>query len=101
MIFVNGSLPVLDGKSSVVETVLFKILTKLIYNKVHMERAAGLLEAVRREARGSADYRLSLFDLQTACYQVLQRVLVDLGRSSEALLATERRRTRSFVDLLR
>ena len=68
--------------------------------QVHMERAAGLLEAVRREARGSADYRLSLFDLQTACYQVLQRVLVDLGRSSEALLVAERGRTRAFVDLL-
>jgi tetratricopeptide (TPR) repeat protein/CHAT domain-containing protein len=68
--------------------------------QVHMERAAGLLEAVRREARGSADYRLSLFDLQTACYQILQRVLVDLGRSSEALLVAERGRTRAFVDLL-
>nr|CAH0103229.1 unnamed protein product [Daphnia galeata] len=68
--------------------------------QMHMERAAGLLEAVRREARGSADYRLSLFDLQTACYQILQRVLVDLGRSSEALLVAERGRTRAFVDLL-
>lgn len=65
-----------------------------------MERAATLLEAVRREARGSQDYRLSLFDLQTACYQVLQRVLVSLGRSGEALLVAERGRTRAFVDLL-
>ncbi len=68
--------------------------------QVHMERAASLLEAVRREARGSPDYRLSLFDLQTACYQVLQRVLVSLGRSAEALLVAERGRTRAFVDLL-
>lgn len=68
--------------------------------QLHMERAASLLEAVRREARASADYRLSLFDLQTACYQVLQRVLVDLGRTSEALLVAERARTRAFVDLL-
>ena len=66
----------------------------------HMERAASLLEAVRREARGGADYRLSLFDLQTACYQVLQRVLVGLGRCNEALLVAERGRTRAFVDLL-
>lgn len=68
--------------------------------QIHMERAASLLEAVRREARGSADYRLSLFDLQTVCYQVLQRVLVLLGRSGEALLVAERGRTRAFVDLL-
>lgn len=66
----------------------------------HMERAASLLEAVRREARGSQEYRLSLFDLQTACYQVLQRVLVSMGRSGEALLVAERGRTRAFVDLL-
>ena len=66
-----------------------------------MERAASLLETVRREARGvSSDYRLALFDLQTACYQVLQRVLVALGRSGEALLVAERGRTRAFVDLL-
>ena len=69
--------------------------------QVHMERAASLLETVRREARGvSSDYRLALFDLQTACYQVLQRVLVALGRSGEALLVAERGRTRAFVDLL-
>ena len=68
--------------------------------QTHMERAASLLEAVRRETRGSADYRLSLFDLQTVCYQVLQRVLVAQGRSSEALLVAERGRTRAFVDLL-
>ena len=66
----------------------------------HMERAVILLEQVRREARGSAEHRLSLFDLQTACYQVLQRVFVSMGRSGEALLVAERGRTRAFVDLL-
>ena len=67
---------------------------------MHMEHAAVLLESVRREARASRDYRLSLFDLQTACYQVLQRVLVHLGRPNEALLVAERSRTRAFVELL-
>ena len=66
----------------------------------HLDRAAHLLDTIRRDARGSQDYRLSLFDLQTASYQALQRVLVGLGRNEEALLVAERGRTRAFVDLL-
>ena len=41
-------------------------------SQVQLERAANLLESIRREAKGSSDYRLSLFDLQTASYQALQ-----------------------------
>lgn len=37
-----------------------------------LERAAQLLERIRREATGTNDYKLSLFDLQTASYQALQ-----------------------------
>ncbi|XP_076066891.1 tetratricopeptide repeat protein 28 [Oratosquilla oratoria] len=68
--------------------------------QTQLDRAAHLLDTIRREARGSQDYRLSLFDLQTASYQALQRVLVGLGRHEEALLVAERGRTRAFVDLL-
>ncbi|XP_054719105.1 tetratricopeptide repeat protein 28-like [Uloborus diversus] len=63
-------------------------------------RATDLFESIRREARGTSDYKLSLFDLQTASYQALQRVLVGLGRYQEALVVAERGRTRAFVDLL-
>ncbi|KAF8792165.1 tetratricopeptide repeat protein 28-like [Argiope bruennichi] len=63
-------------------------------------RATDLFETIRREARGTSDYKLSLFDLQTASYQALQRVLVGLGRYQEALVVAERGRTRAFVDLL-
>lgn len=35
-------------------------------------RATDLFESIRREARGTSDYKLSLFDLQTASYQALQ-----------------------------
>ncbi|XP_013408018.1 tetratricopeptide repeat protein 28 isoform X1 [Lingula anatina] len=63
-------------------------------------RAAELFENIRREAQMSSDYKLSLFDLQTASYQALQRVLVALGRHEEALVVAERGRTRAFVDLL-
>lgn len=63
-------------------------------------RAADLLESIRRECRSSTDYKLSLFDLQTASYQALQRILVILGRHEEALVVAERSRTRAFVDLL-
>lgn len=65
-----------------------------------LERAAQLLEGIRREATGTNDYKLSLFDLQTASYQALQRVLVALNKQDEALLIAERGRTRAFVDLL-
>ncbi|XP_046683407.1 tetratricopeptide repeat protein 28 isoform X2 [Homalodisca vitripennis] len=68
--------------------------------QAQLEQAAHLLESIRRETRGSSDYKLSLFDLQTASYQALQHVLVGLGRREEALLVAERGRTRAFVDLL-
>nr|CAD7200729.1 unnamed protein product [Timema douglasi] len=92
-------------------------------SQCQLERAAHLLETIRRESRGSSDYKLSLFDLQTVSYQALQllppmeykqehnvqaplikvrqgKVLVSLGRQEEALLVAERGRTRAFVDLL-
>ena len=37
-----------------------------------LERTVQLLESIRREATGINDYKLSLFDLQTASYQALQ-----------------------------
>ena len=44
---------------------------------------------------------MSLYDLQTACYHSLQRVLVLLGQENQALVVAERSRTRPFLDLLR
>ncbi|XP_053135271.1 tetratricopeptide repeat protein 28 isoform X2 [Hemicordylus capensis] len=63
-------------------------------------RASALFETIRHEAQLSTDYKLSLFDLQTASYQALQRVLVSLGHHEEALAVAERGRTRAFADLL-
>ncbi|KAL2099941.1 hypothetical protein ACEWY4_004335 [Coilia grayii] len=63
-------------------------------------RASALFETIRHEAQHSTDYKLSLFHLQTACYQALQRVLVSLGHHDEALAVAERGRTRAFADLL-
>ena len=37
-----------------------------------LNMAADLFETIRRESQCSSDYKLSLFDLQTACYQALQ-----------------------------
>ncbi|CAG5117419.1 unnamed protein product, partial [Candidula unifasciata] len=65
-----------------------------------LHRAADLFETIRRESQCSSEYRLSLFDLQTACYQTLQRVLVSLNRHDEALVVAERACTRAFIDLL-
>ncbi|XP_064620053.1 tetratricopeptide repeat protein 28-like isoform X2 [Lineus longissimus] len=63
-------------------------------------KAVELFETIRRDAQMSSDYQMSLFDLQTASYQALQRVLVALGRHNEALVVAERGRTRAFIDLL-
>ncbi len=68
--------------------------------QIQLDVASSLFESVRRETRGTADHRLELFDLQTECFHVLQRVLVLLGRHGEALVVAERARTRALVDLL-
>ncbi|GAB1599212.1 tetratricopeptide repeat protein 28-like isoform X1 [Argonauta hians] len=63
-------------------------------------QAADLFEMIRRESYNSSEYKLSLFDLQTACYQALQRVLVAVDCHEEALVVAERACTRAFIDLL-
>jgi len=48
--------------------------------RAQLERAALLLEGIRREATGTNDYKISLFDLQTASYQALQvRISTSFG----------------------
>ncbi len=67
-----------------------------------LDQASSILESVRRETpKGAAEKRLSLFDLQTECYQALQRVLVRLGREDEALVVAEKARNRAMADLMR
>ena len=75
----------------------------------HLDKAAMILEMVRRETstlpqivdgRMTNNLKMTLFDIQTSCYQSLQRVLVGLGRENEALVIAEKARTRAFVDLL-
>ena len=65
-----------------------------------LDIASRAFQAIRREVKGSAEFKISLYDLQTACYQSLQRILVLLGRENEALLVAEKSRNRAFVDLL-
>ncbi|KAI4455030.1 rapsyn-related [Holotrichia oblita] len=67
-----------------------------------LEATTNLLENIRRESRNTPDYKLSLFELQTTSYQVLQRVKIasGLNRQEEALVVAEKGRNRAFVDLL-
>ena len=65
-----------------------------------LDTASQLFQGIRREVKGSAEFKISLYDLQTACYQSLQRILVLLGRTNDALLIAEKSRNRAFVDLL-
>lgn len=69
-------------------------------SQLHLFRAAELLEKLREEGISSGEYKLSLYELQAATYQVLQRVLVTMGNHEEALAVAERSRTRDFIDLL-
>ncbi|XP_071946339.1 tetratricopeptide repeat protein 28-like [Antedon mediterranea] len=63
-------------------------------------RAADIFEGLRREIQNGSEYKISLFDTQSACYQALQKVLVELKRTDEALVVAERGKTRAFIDLL-
>lgn len=45
---------------------------KLEESQQQLYKAAELFELIRREANTCSDYKLSLFDLQTASYQALQ-----------------------------
>ncbi|XP_031573236.1 tetratricopeptide repeat protein 28-like [Actinia tenebrosa] len=65
-----------------------------------LKLAAEILEDIRRDVVSNGEFKISLYELQAACYQVLQRVLVTMGRHVEALAVAERARTRGFVDLL-
>ena len=40
--------------------------------QLQLHRAADLFEGIRRDAQLNSEYKMSLFDLQTACYQALQ-----------------------------
>eukprot|EP00057_Strongylocentrotus_purpuratus_P029870 XP_780072.4 PREDICTED: tetratricopeptide repeat protein 28 [Strongylocentrotus purpuratus] len=75
-------------------------ISKLEDAQHELYRAAEIFEEIRRDAHGSGEYKISLFDAQSASYQALQRVLVALDRADEALAVAERGRTRAFVDLL-
>lgn len=66
--------------------------------------AEALLAAVAiweslRPGLSDAD-QVSLFETQAATYRVLQQVLIDLDRSSDALEISERGRSRAFVELV-
>ena len=65
----------------------------------HLDKSATILESIRRQPKQSSQ-KLDLFDLQTECYALLQRILVALERENEALVIAERARTRAFIDLV-
>lgn len=62
-----------------------------------LETAAQILESVRFEQR-SSDAKKHLFDLQTKCYNLLQKILVAMGKNEEALVAAERCKSRATLD---
>ena len=79
--------------------VLWQTGQELDEARLHLDQSATILELIRRQPKHSTQ-KLDLYDLQTECYSLLQRILVTLGREDEALLIAERARTRAFVDLI-
>ncbi|QQP36491.1 Uncharacterized protein FKW44_021618, partial [Caligus rogercresseyi] len=62
---------------------------------LHLHQSANLLESIRKSIP-EREYilKLGLYDIQTECYEFLQRVLIQLNRPNEALVIAEQSRTR-------
>lgn len=65
--------------------------------RIQLETAAQILESVRFEQR-SPEAKQHLYDLQTKCYHLLQKILVAMGKNEEALVAAERCKSRATLD---
>jgi len=65
----------------------------------HLEKSIQILERVRETAPWQSELSLRLFDREIASYQALQRILVLVGRTDEALLFAERARTIPHLNL--
>lgn len=52
--------------------------SKLDECQQQLSKAADLFESIRRDAQFNNEYKLSLFDQQTACYQALQVNVISL-----------------------
>ena len=61
-------------------------------------KAAELYECLRDAGIASGRFQFPMHEQQALCYQVLQRVLIDLGRREDALVVAERARARDFID---
>ncbi|CAD5120927.1 DgyrCDS9482 [Dimorphilus gyrociliatus] len=66
----------------------------------HLSTATELLDDIRRDSQLANEYRLSLFDLQTAALHAQLRVLVALNRIDDALVLAEQARTRALIELM-
>lgn len=66
--------------------------------RLQLETAAEVLESVRYDQR-SPEAKSALFDLQTTCYHSLQKTLVAMNRSEDALVAAERCKARVPVQM--
>lgn len=65
--------------------------------RTQLETAAQILESVRLDQR-SPEVKQHLYDLQTKCYHLLQKILVSMGKNDEALVAAERCKSRASLD---
>ena len=57
-------------------------------------------ESIRGRLGKNDNYKVSIFETQTATYQLLQKVLIAQNKTNEALEISERGRSRAFVELL-
>lgn len=65
--------------------------------RTQLETSSSILESLRFEQR-SSEVKQHLYDLQTKCYHLLQKILVAMGKNEEALVAAERCKSRATLD---
>lgn len=64
-----------------------------------LRSAISVLESLRSSDLGDAE-KISIFEIQTGTYQLLQKVLIDQEEFNQALEVSERGRARAFIDLM-
>ena len=65
----------------------------------HLRLSIDITETIREQLGNEDGYKISIFDRQIEPYQVLQYVLVEQHKISQALEISERSRARALVDL--
>lgn len=68
--------------------------------EAHLRSSIDILDVIRQKLGNQDDLKISVFDRHPEPYHLLQRVLVEQKKTTEALEIAERDRARAFAELL-